>query len=295
VNATDGFDVIFDEQEQPAPPPPYIRLYFYYPDNPPDLQRLSTSYVNFTSSMSWPLRVEYNGPNSSIEISWATIETNLLPPEYRLLLHTPEGLMIDMRNQESYVFNATSGVYSFNITAVKTGLVRRTFTLYAGMNMFSIPLFLHPSDLAVQMGEIHPLNVFSYDHSARAYVTASTSEVGRGYWIKAPSNVTVEVVGYPVPAAPIVISLRPGWNLIGHPFEQPVNVSSLKIFNPATGEALSLKGAVARGWVYRNLYCYDPVTRRYTIISPFGGILEPFRAYWMKAYTDVRLIMPRSQ
>lgn len=291
VNATDGFDVIFDEQEPPAPPPPYVSLYFYYPGNPLDLQRLSTSYVNLTNSMSWLLRVEYSGPNSSIKISWATFEVNHFPPEYRLLLHTPEGLMIDMRNRESYVFNATSGVYSFNITAVKTGLVKQMFTLYAGINMFSIPLLLNPSDLVVQIGEVYPLNVFSYDPDTLAYVVANVSEVGRGYWIKVPRNVTVEVEGYPVPDVPFVITLRPGWNLIGHPFGQPVNVSSLKVFNPATGETLSFKEAVARGWIYKNLYWYDPVARKYVIISLPNGILEPFKGYWIKAYVNVKLVV----
>jgi hypothetical protein len=294
-NATEGFDVVFDEVKQVNVTAPYLNTYFYYPDNPAGFQMLSTSYVNLTEHVSWPLRIEYNGSSTVLEISWNITRVNMFPPDYRLLLHTPEGILIDMRSGGSYTFNATCGVYSFNITAVKTGLVRRTFSLHAGMNTFSIPLFLCPSDLAVQMGEVYPLSVFSYDRSARAYITVNTSEVGGGYWIKVPSNVIIEVVGYPVPATPFVISLRPGWNLIGHPFEQPVSVSSLQVFNPATGETLSFKDAVARGWIYRNLYWYDPVTHRYTIIPPFSGILEPFRAYWVKAYTDVRLIIPRSQ
>jgi len=288
ANATEGFDVVFDEPKPPSPS--CISAYFHYPDNPIGFQVLSASYVNLTDSMSWPLRIKYNGTDTPIEISWNTVETNMFPLEYRLLLHTPEGILVDMREKESYVFSATTGTYNFTITAVRTGLVKRAFPLYAGLNLFSIPQFLSPSDFAVQIGGVYPLNISSYDPSSLTYISAATSDVGRGYWIKVFDNITVEVVGYPVPATEFPILLQPGWNLIGNPFEQAINVSSLRIFNPATGDTVSFKEAVARGWIYRYLYWYDPIARRYMVVSP-DGVLEPFKGYWVKGYEKIVLII----
>jgi hypothetical protein len=118
-NATDGFDPYWDKQEAPAPPAPYVQAYFWYPNNPPDFKKLSTSYIKLTNSMTWPLRIELNTGDgeANIVIEWNTTDINKWPSDSNITLKTPDGDIIDMHATSTYTCeNLSTGDYNFEIT-----------------------------------------------------------------------------------------------------------------------------------------------------------------------------------
>ena len=117
--ATDGFDPGFDIPEPPAPPPPYLQAYFYYPGNPL-VKKLSTSYIPaHENGNSWPLQLDYSGDASDVTITWNADDIVAVPANYSLRFIN-DGGDINMRITPSYTFSATTGTYGFEIRANAT-------------------------------------------------------------------------------------------------------------------------------------------------------------------------------
>jgi len=112
-DASSGFDNAYDLPEAPAPPePPYIQAYFYYPGNAPDPTRLHRSCLAPENLMEWPLRIEYADNIENITLTW-NIEN--VPTEYSVLLYRGADLLADMRVEDNYAFEASTGTYDFRI------------------------------------------------------------------------------------------------------------------------------------------------------------------------------------
>ena len=121
-NATDGFDIELDDFQAPIPPtPPYVRAYFYYPDNSKPWEReLATSYIAPRDSLNWSLQIEYAGSGSSnITITWDSTEIS----NYTILLHAQNEDIINMSEYGLYTFTAEPQTYTFNITATHITIV----------------------------------------------------------------------------------------------------------------------------------------------------------------------------
>jgi hypothetical protein len=124
---TDGFDPEFDIPEPPAPPPPYLQAYFYYPENPL-VKRLSTSYIpQHPDGNSWPLQLDYSGDASDVTITWNADDVVAVPADYSLLFMN-DSEQINMRTSPSYTFSATTGTHEFNIRASVTQACEGTNT-----------------------------------------------------------------------------------------------------------------------------------------------------------------------
>ena len=117
-NATDGIDG-WDKAEAPAGW--YILAYFWYPNNPQDLKKLSTSYVKLTNSMTWPLRIELidigNNSVANVTIEWDMTDIDKWPSDSNITLETPDGDIIDMRTNSNYTYkNLSTENHDFDIT-----------------------------------------------------------------------------------------------------------------------------------------------------------------------------------
>ena len=109
--ATSGFDIEYDIPKPLAPPePPYVRAYFYYPEQTPD--ELHHSYLAPENLMEWPLRVSYRNGTNNITLSW-NLEN--VPADYAVLLYKGEDLVADMRAVDNYTFEAAIGEHDFTI------------------------------------------------------------------------------------------------------------------------------------------------------------------------------------
>lgn len=118
-SATQGFDPTWDEID-PPPPPAGIVSYFWYPDNPTspvNLQKLSTSRISWSDTMTWIYRIKPVEVWGTATISWDAAEIGLIPSNYPVLLLDSEGAVVaDMRTVFEYNFDASDGIiYDFTI------------------------------------------------------------------------------------------------------------------------------------------------------------------------------------
>jgi hypothetical protein len=129
----------------------------------------------------------------------------------------------------------------------------------------------------------------TWDETADRYINATTFQLGKGYFLESKNTSTsLSVIESGTPAAqdPFPIPLKEGWNMIGTPFNFPLNLYGLKVIdggatidiaaaqsgnNPALGGAL---------WTYES----GGYQLAYT--------LDPWRGYWIRAFRDVTLLVP---
>lgn len=112
-----------------------------------------------------------------------------------------------------------------------------TFEFY---RMISVPLT--PSDpdplanLSDDLGPYEPINwrLFAYDASSGNYIEVSAPGIakllpGEAFWIISRYPATIGVDGTPTDStSDAIVHLRPGWNMIGHPFDFPVDWADAK-------------------------------------------------------------------
>jgi len=109
-DATTGFDEEFDEPAPPAPPAPYVIAYFNYPENPEYYKKLMTSIIPPSTTMEWPIRVEFypTSTPASVEITVTWNLTNIPEDYYVYLVNATSGeVVVDLKTEDSYTFTIT--------------------------------------------------------------------------------------------------------------------------------------------------------------------------------------------
>lgn len=107
TDATDGFDTAYDKAVT-LPPPEGIYSFFYYPSNSPSyLQKLSTSVIPESPSMTWTLHVEPVGLSGTVTLSWTDI-----PSQYSGYIKDSDGTttLADMTSVSQYQYSAAADV-----------------------------------------------------------------------------------------------------------------------------------------------------------------------------------------
>jgi len=117
---------------------------------------------------------------------------------------------------------------------------------------------------------------------------------GIGYWLFITNPGDYIISGQEL-REDFSIPLSSGWNLIGHPFIEPVLLSSCMVKHPREG-LVSIEEAVNNGWLALPFYKYIP-TLGYRIVSYIGPYdddhLRPWTGYWVFATVDnLKLIIP---
>jgi hypothetical protein len=133
------------------------------------------------------------------------------------------------------------------------------------------------------------------DH--RSWFEPTSSTPGRGFWAYLPADGVPSPCGtVPAQNQPVTIHLKPGWNLIGQPFTAPVDWNSSAItITTASGtrplrEARDAVANYAWGWNTAAGAYYlvgDPA-----ILPDAVGILQPWQAYWVKAFVECDMKIP---
>jgi len=272
-DATSGFDIKYDIPEPPPPPGlPYVRAYFYYPEQTPD--ELHRSCLAPENLMKWPLRIEYADNTENITLTWR-IEN--IPSEYSVFLYQGENLVADMRAKDNYTFEASAGSYDFRI--VVGTFVPFTLELTQGWNTISLPVIPENPDPDLIFGGAYYV-IYRWDAENRKYVLYADSgsfvepdpnvEAGVGYWIFSLENRDVTILG--VPLMQLTLNLRMGWNMVGSLY------SPLSIADPTDDPDNSVLP-----WAFT----WDANNRRYTM----GQLLEPGKGYWIYALRDCSLVL----
>jgi len=212
--ATEGFDEdAGDELVSPAPPTG-VTSYFYYPDNPTgyvDYRKLSTSNYAVEYPAQWTLYAKTIGVSGEAVLTWASWDISRIPRDYFVSLETPTG-SVNMREVTSYTWTAEADTtYIFNVTL--TNEVEHTMNLKAGWNMVSLPVMPEDVSAAAVLSEVGFYQLVTW--SGTGYVSATSFEEGRGYWLLVLGDVNVTVIGTTVDD--VTLTLSPGWSMIGGP------------------------------------------------------------------------------
>ncbi|MBB6048994.1 carboxypeptidase regulatory-like domain-containing protein [Armatimonas rosea] len=125
-------------------------------------------------------------------------------------------------------------------------------------------------------------------------------QVGKGYFVRFNSPVSVTQVGTALPGTTFTITLAPGWNLIGHPFVNPTSPNTpapdLDLF--AQGQiqeegaaVLSMTEAVRQGKVRGVLFGYSGSNNGSQYYQ--ANVLKPWFGYWFRNLTNqpIKLIL----
>lgn len=213
-DATYGFNTAYDQVKSPSPPQG-VYSYFNYPSNPNspvNLQKLGTSIVGPwpADNANWTYQVKAVGTDGPMTISWSNIA--IIPSTYvvTLLNGTDSATVANMRQTNSYTFQATADItYTFTIQV--TTNAQFTINLSAGWNMVSFPMIPSNPSFSSIFSNVGYYQVLTWN--GNGYVTPTTAEAGTGYWILVLNNTNITITGQPV--TNYQLSVQPGWSVIG--------------------------------------------------------------------------------
>jgi len=119
------------------------------------------------------------------------------------------------------------------------------------------------------------------------YPTLDPLTPGQGYWENFAQPTTVKIIGRTTRQdAEFSIGLLHGWNQIGSPYEQAVELSSLRFQYLADNVPVDLQTAIARGWIVAQnvqgiglvaIWDFDPANNYIPATR-----LEPWKGYWIR-------------
>lgn len=211
-NATEGFDAGLDTPQAPAPADPrYMEAYFSYPENEPEVQRLSTSVIGRAPRGEWPLEIAWHGAGNFTggSLYWGSAFSNLPPGWTAYLLDGAN--VVDMRAQAGYGFPAEGDQGVRRMTILLSTAVEYRLYLEPGWSLKSVPVV--PVDARPAAIFRAADSVLAWDGTA--YVPATAIVPGAGYWVHMPGdNGTMSSV-FGEPVRRLSLELQPGWNLVG--------------------------------------------------------------------------------
>ena len=165
--------------------------------------------------------------------------------------------------------------------------------------MVSLPVEAHRwvlAQLNADLGGYNPSlwRIFRYNPDSEAYDECDDIQdirPGLGYWVISGSKFTLSLDGWcTTEAYTYPLTLEPGWNQIGNPFEEPIAWADVEAYD-SLGEDIVYAGVLSRDNTVtgRTLWAYDGKGEYVSSSS-----LRPFEGYWIKNHTDheVLLLIP---
>ena len=138
-------------------------------------------------------------------------------------------------------------------------------------------------------------SAYVYDTGQRPLSAALQLELGRGFWVKFASPVTVRPVGSSAPAGDFNIDLTPGWHQLANPFFAPINFADAAVtyqgatMDLASADSLAVLAAVA--WLHDSssqsyVLAYPPLDSQTTLIPAWRG-------FWVLCHKACTLTISR--
>jgi len=127
--------------------------------------------------------------------------------------------------------------------------------------------------------------IFGWDGDSQSYVFADTLESGQGYWMYASCD--CELISVNVDEDNnynLITDVKQNWNIIGVPFNFPVDKNDILVNYEGTNYAWS--DAVALEIINDYVFGWNPKIQSYDYTNTF----EPGHAYWLYAYEDCTLL-----
>ncbi len=190
-------------------------------------------------------------------------------------------------------------------TRTEIRAVRMAHVLPAGVSLVSTPIqLLEPSPQTV-FGFASPeeTKVAWWDPQKQGDIKyrfadeIPTIEPGKGYFVKLPSERTLQWTGLPARISEdgrYILSLQRGWNLIGLPRPGSVPLNEIQVKRPNENTAIPMVNpnnplVEPYAWTYSN------AEHRYQLVYPEVGefsTLDVFKGYWVYAHEPCQLLIP---
>jgi hypothetical protein len=222
-----------------------------------------------------------------------SVELDVLNPQ------AGEPTSIDLRTQPTFKYSVTNNGLSntrfFKLVVTSPTVAQAPFQLSQGFNLIAVPIQSQNPAVGNVFFGLSPLVVYRYNPATGYEIFPSTAsfssiEVGRGYWVNPRSaGYQIKVLGVPV-VGQQTLHLRKGWNLIADPYTVPVTGTNIQV--GSGGNTLSIADAVRMGLLQDSFVTFDPVAHGYTAPQPLStGTLQPWRGYFVLAFSDVDLVL----
>lgn len=178
----------------------------------------------------------------------------------------------------------------------------RSGILPAGLRLVALPILEQNAPMAalLEQGRAarwNPDKPGNNKYELFPYPYVSTVQRGAGYWMQLDRTTPMTVTVPTVEIEPYVISLRPGWNMVGNPYTEPVlwDVNAIRVRKD--GVELPLAQAEAQGWVDPYAWRWDGNAYRlvYSAGTPLPNVdsaLPAWEGAWVFAYQPCELILP---
>jgi hypothetical protein len=223
-----------------------------------------------------------------------TFETELMPSGSRATVSVPTGLADGgwrWRVRAVDQYGAESEWSEWSEFSVSGGIPTRLH----GVGTFA--LNLQPQRASIQDLFGGAVSFVSWNPTRGVYEPATTLELGKAYWFKTDAPVTAYLSGASVATFP-PITLVPGWNLIPSPGRFFMDPTAIQVRNGA--QVKTLEEARIAGWVEDYMWAWypnpsNPMSGNYRLvydsrlIPGVVDVIEPWRGYWIYAYTNCEL------
>jgi surface protein len=254
--ATDGFDLPFDQYAPPAPPSGTFDARILFGGE---------SYLRFFRATTehytvWPVQFRPASGGSSVTLSWSTSQ---LPEHGRMKISDRQdgkgSLNIDMHKQSSYVVWTTTSQTLYLIHTLDEVV---NISLSDGWNLISLPVILEHQNYNELFSNALDNSLFAFES---VYSVRERMDNGPGYWLRFSGSSTASFEGLELTS--VNLALQAGWNLIG----------SLSV--PAVLEHQA--GVIVPGSLFGFSGVYHEVSE-----------LVPGRGYWVRTSeaTSARLV-----
>lgn len=173
-----------------------------------------------------------------------------------------------------------------------------TLALTSGANLVTVP-WVFPDNSWTSVLGLAPgsFNAFVWDPVDSGYKPSTTAQRGTGQWLVTKqdfpalslnSNATIptDVDGGFTP-----ISLSPGWNLVGNPYNYRIKLGELVGAPQGDTHSYVWNDLVAQAFVSGNVAIWNPNTQSYDFLSGFDAILEPQQGFWIYVINSQNLVL----
>lgn len=174
--------------------------------------------------------------------------------------------------------------------------------LAEGPNLVSIPYEFADSSFEKILGLTPGLDFTAYRWSPDqlAYLPASTAERGAAYWVIPNNDLAYrQLQGAQLPGdmddGGGIFSLQQGWNLIGNPYNYPIQISQLvAVAEDAPQDALTWQEVIDQGFVSSSFVYFDRTSGTYRFTSSTQEYLRPHTGYWLyvSTFRPIRVSWP---
>ncbi len=188
---------------------------------------------------------------------------------------------------DSRTITVQSGVETTGVNFV----LKPLHTFQTGLSLISVPFDYPTQDpadvLNVPVADRPNFKLFAWSlgrYTTYPNVPADRVRLGRAFFLSTPRPLVITQEGASADTnVPFEITLAPGWNLIGTPFNFPLRWLDMRVRDG--GDEKSLQEAISAGALRNGLWTYvsgQPV---------LANELQPWMGYWVRANRAVTLLI----